>query len=115
MKNQTEQTQTRCDLDEIQDERIYFWAIAFTEIDEEIATYWQDFDPGVLLNFQEIYGIIDDFKDFTKGVFLDDDLEVFIAGKIWESKCQEDRICNVEFTVFLRKSPPTQHLFGIFS
>ncbi len=92
-----------CDIDEIQSERDYFWAIAFVEVDGDIDRHWQEYECELPLNFQEIHGILDDFKYFTEGIFWDDDLELFVAQKIWRDKCLGDRICNLEFAVHLKK------------
>lgn len=103
------------DLDEIQSERDFFWAVAYPNIDRRIDRYWQKFEPDCPLDFKEIFELIEDFNNFTNGKFEYEDLELFIAQQIWRDKCDRNSVVTPEFTKHLLKSASAKYLFRVFN
>jgi hypothetical protein len=89
-----------CNLFEVESERHYFWAVAFIEVDADLDLLWQEFECESLM-FEEIHQIVDDFNNFTEWEFDEEELELFVAQKIWQDKRDRDRICNPEFKAHL--------------
>lgn len=100
-----------CNANEVQSERDFFWAIAFDRVDPEIDRYWCRYRWGSL-SFERIFELIEDFNIATNGKFEPSEVELFIAQKIWQQKCREDRICTPQFKSPSRNLPLTKYLWG---
>lgn len=101
-----------CDIDEIQSERDYFWAIAFPveKSNWRLMQIWEDFIDPEPLHFSDIHEIADRFACF---VDLDlDVLELFVAQRIWLDKCQRRSFANPEFSNYLAASPLNRWLYA---
>lgn len=104
------------DIDELITERNYFWTIAFEDEDLKLFLEWNDYNFRLVLNFDAIWEIVDEFNDFTDGQFPFDSIELFVSRRIWSNKYHRKSIYNPEFESFLANSSlSVSPLFGEFN
>lgn len=103
-----------CDVDEIQSERDYFWAIAFPieQSNRWLVEAWSSFIHPFPLKFSEIHEIADRFDSVIDRDVDYDQLEVFVAQRIWLDKCQRRTFANPEFGEYLAVSPLNRWLYA---